>query len=121
LTVELVVAAEAGVAAPNVSLSVREHGGLAIGGVVSPTAELGWGDGPGERLLRFEIDHLPLAGGRFYLRCGLSDVETGKVVDLHDDAARFFVVPVGGETGAVQFEGRWSVQEIGASAPIGQP
>ena len=41
------------VAAPNVSLSVREHGGLAIGGVVSPTAELGWGDGPGERLLRF--------------------------------------------------------------------
>ena len=107
-TVELVVAAEAGVAAPNVSLSVREHGGLAIGGVVSPTAELGWGDGPGERLLRFEIDHLPLAGGRFYLRCGLSDVETGKVVDLHDDAARAScLVPVGGETGAVQFEGRW--------------
>ena len=121
MTVELVVAAEAGVAAPNVSLSVREHGGLAIGGVVSSTAALGWGDGPGERLLRFEIDHLPLAGGRFYLRCGLSDVETGKVVDLHDDAARFFVVPVGGETGVVQLEGRWTVQEIAASAPIGQP
>jgi ABC-type polysaccharide/polyol phosphate transport system ATPase subunit len=121
MTVELVVAAEAGIAAPNVSLDVREHGGLAIGGVVSPTAELGWGDGPGERLLRFEIDRLPLAGGRFYLRCGVADVETGKVVDLHDDAARFFVIPSGAESGAVLIEGRWTVQEIGASAPIGQP
>jgi ABC-type polysaccharide/polyol phosphate transport system ATPase subunit len=121
MTVELVVTADAGVAAPNVSLSVREHGGLAIGGVVSPTAELGWGDGSGERILRYEVDRLPLAAGRFYLRCGLSDVESGRVLDLDDDAARFFVVPVGGETGAVSFEGRWSVQEIGTSAPIGQP
>jgi ABC-type polysaccharide/polyol phosphate transport system ATPase subunit len=120
MVVELVATADAGVAPPNVSLSVREHGGLAIGGVVSPTAELGWGDGPGERILRFEVDRLPLAAGRFYLRCGLSDVETGRVLDLHDDAERFFVVPVGGETGAVNFEGRWSVQEIETSAPIGQ-
>jgi ABC-type polysaccharide/polyol phosphate transport system ATPase subunit len=121
MTVELVAASEGGIPAPNVSLSVREHGGLAIGGVVSSTAEAGWGQGPGERILRFEVDRLPLAAGRFYLRCGLSDVESGRVLDLHDDAARFFVVPVGGETGAVNFEGRWSVQEIGTSAPIGQP
>jgi len=120
MPVELVAVADAGVAAPNVSLSVREHGGLAIGGVISPTAD-GWGEGPGERLLRFEVDHLPLAAGRFYLRCGLSDVESGRVLDLQDDAARFFVVPVGGETGAVNFEGRWTVQELGTSAPIGQP
>ena len=68
MTVELVAAADAGVAAPNVSLSVREHGGLAIGGVVSPTAELGWGEGPGERILRFEVDRLPLAAGPRGLR-----------------------------------------------------
>jgi len=121
MTIELVASADAGVAPPTVSLGVREHGGLAVGGVVSPTGELGWGTGPGERILRFEVDHLPLAGGRYYLRCGLADVETGRVLDLHDDAARFFVVPTGGETGAVLFEGRWTVQEIGASAPIGHP
>jgi len=120
MTVEIAATADADVAAPSVSLGIREHGGLEVGGVVSPTAELGWGQGPGERILRFEVDRLPLAGGRYYLRCGLADVESGRVLDLHDDAARFFVVPTGAETGAVLFEGRWTVQEIGASAPIGQ-
>jgi ABC-type polysaccharide/polyol phosphate transport system ATPase subunit len=121
MTVELVVTADAGIPAPSVSLSVREHGGLAIGGVASPTAELGWVAGAGERILRFEVDRLPLVGGRFYLRCGLADIESGRVLDLQDDAVRFFVVPTGAETGAVMFEGRWSLQEIGASTPIGQP
>jgi len=120
MTVEIAATADGDVAAPSVSLGIREHGGLEVGGVVSPTAELGWGHGPGERSLRFEVDRLPLAGGRYYLRCGLADAESGRVLDLHDDAARFFVVPTGGETGAVLFEGRWTVQEIGASAPIGQ-
>ena len=35
------------------------------------------------------------------------------------DAVQFFVLPTGTETGAVLLAGRWSMQEIGASEPIG--
>ena len=36
------------------------------------TAELGWDARAGERELRFELDRLPLADGRFHLRCALA-------------------------------------------------
>ncbi len=121
ITVELLAAADEGVAPPSVSLELRDKGGLVLGGVVSSTAELGWGAGPGERLLRFEVDRLPLAEGQFHLRCALIDAEGGRLLDLHEDATRFFVFAAGPETGAVLLEGRWTVQEIGTSAPIGQP
>ncbi len=121
IIVELLTAADAGVAPPSVSLELRDKGGLVLGGVVASTAELGWGAGPGERLLRFEVDRLPLAEGQFHLRCALIDAEGGRLLDLHEDATRFFVFAAGPETGAVLLEGRWTVQEIGTSAPIGQP
>jgi ABC-type polysaccharide/polyol phosphate transport system ATPase subunit len=120
LTVELVVACEAGLSPPNVSIELREKGGLALGGVVHPTVDLGWGAGPGERLLRFEIERLPLAEGQFYMRCALIEAESGRLLDLDDEAARFFVFASGSERGALLLEGRLTVQEIGASAPIGK-
>ena len=74
----------------------------------------------GERELRFEVDRLPLAEGRFHLRVRAR--RTGERPPLHslDDALRFFVFPTGAETGAVLLDGRWTMQEIGASAPIGR-
>jgi ABC-type polysaccharide/polyol phosphate transport system ATPase subunit len=120
MTVELVATSKEGIAPPTVSLELRDHDGTALGTVVTPTADLGWGEGPGERVLRFEIERLPLAEGRFHLRCTLADSENGDLLDLHDDVVRFFVFPAGAETGAVLLEGRWTVQEIGTSAPIGQ-
>ena len=74
---------------------------------------------PGERELRFEIDRLPLAEGRFHLRCALLDGDGGRLLHSLGDAVQFFVVPTGAETGAVLLAGRWSMQEIGASEPIG--
>ena len=68
-----------------------------------------------------ESERLPLADGQFHLRCALIDTESGRLLDSHDDAARFFVFPAGAETGALLLEGRWTVQEIAASTPIGQP
>ena len=121
LTVELVTASEAGVAPPRVSLELRDSGGMVLGGVVQPTAELGWGSGAGERLLRFEVERLPLADGQFHLRCALIEAQGGRLLDSRDDILRFFVFPAGDETGSLLLEGRWTVQEIGASAPIGQP
>jgi homopolymeric O-antigen transport system ATP-binding protein len=119
VAVELVVACDAAIEAPRVSLELRDNDGTVLGGVVAATEGLGWGAAPGERLLRFEIDRLPLADGQFHLRCALIDARGGGLLHLLDDAIRFLVFPGGTETGAVLLEGRWSVQEIAASAPIG--
>jgi ABC-type polysaccharide/polyol phosphate transport system ATPase subunit len=112
-TVRLVVAADPGVAAPRVSLELRDEGGLVLGTVTQDTAELGW-NGGGERELRFRLPRLPLADGRFHLRFSLTDVATGHPLHTLDDAVRFFVFPAGVETGAVLLDGTWTLQEIGA-------
>ncbi len=119
-TVELLVGAEAALAPPRVWLELRDHDGVVLAGVTADTAALGWGDGPGERTLRFSIERLPLAEGHFHLRCGLIEAEGGRLLHSLDDLVRFFVFPVGTETGAVLLEGSWSLQENGARAQIGQ-
>jgi ABC-type polysaccharide/polyol phosphate transport system ATPase subunit len=118
-TVRLVVAANAAVRAPRVSLELRDDGGLVLGTAAQDTAALGWdATSGGERELRFHLPRLPLAEGRFHLRFALSDGETGRLLHTLDDAVRFFVFPTGAQTGAVLLDGEWSMQEIGAPAPI---
>ena len=114
-TVRLVVASDPGVAAPRVSIELRDDGGLVLGAVTQETAELGW-NGGGERELRFRLPRLPLADGRFHLRFALTDAESGHPLHTLDDAVRFFVFPAGVETGAVLLEGTWSLQEIEGAA-----
>ena len=109
----------ADVPAPQLSLELRDDDGVALGGVTVATADLGWDGRAGERELRFEVDRLPLAEGRFHLRCALLDGDGGRLLHSLGDAVQFFVVPTGAETGAVLLAGRWSMQEIGASEPIG--
>jgi ABC-type polysaccharide/polyol phosphate transport system ATPase subunit len=117
--VELLVAAEEHVAAPLVSLELRDDDGVALAGLTQPTAELGWPGRAGECTLRFEVDRLPLAEGRFHLRAALVDADGERLLHTLDDAARFFVFPPGGESGPVLLAGRWSLEEIAASEPIG--
>jgi len=117
-TVRLVVSAEPGLAPPVVTLELRDDGGLVLGTAGAETGALGWPGGSGERELRFRLPRLPLADGRFHLRFALVDAETGGLLHSLDDAVRFFVFPAGGQTGAVLLEGDWSLQEIGAGAPI---
>ena len=117
LVVELVVASESSVAPPLLSLELRDDDGVVLAGLSQSTAELGWRSG-GERTLRFEIDRLPLAEGRFHLRGALVEAEGGRLLHTLDDAASFFVFPAGGETGSVLLTGRWSLEEIPSSEPI---
>jgi ABC-type polysaccharide/polyol phosphate transport system ATPase subunit len=118
LTVRLVVAADEGVEPPRVSLELRDDDGVVLGAATQATAELGWSTHAGKRELRFDLDRLPLADGRFHLRFALVDADGSRLLHTLDDAARFLVFPSGGETGAVLLDGRWSLQEIGARAPI---
>ncbi len=113
-TVRLVVAVDPGVAAPRVSLELRDDGGLVLGTVTQDTSALGW-NGGGERELRFRLPRLPLADGRFHLRFSLTDAASGRPLHTLDDAVRFFVFPAGAETGAVLLDGTWTLQEIAAT------
>ena len=117
--VQLRIASEPHVAAPRLSLELRDDDGVVLGGVSVATAELGWDARAGEREIRFELDRLPLAEGRFHLRCSVLDGDGGRLLHSLGDAVQFFVLPTGTESGAVLLAGRWSMQEIGASTPIG--
>ncbi len=118
---ELVVASDANVPPPGVSLELRDNGGVVLGGLTQATAPLGWGAEHGTRTLRFAMERLPLADGHFHLRCALVEADGGRLLHSLDDAVQFFVFPAGTETGAILLDGRWTLQEIDASAPIGSP
>jgi lipopolysaccharide transport system ATP-binding protein len=117
LVVRLVVASERDVSPPSVSLELRDDHGVVLGMVTQSTAELGWDGRGGTRELRFELDALPLADGRFHLRFSLVEPD-GKLLHSLDDAVSFLVFPTGVETGSVLLAGRWSMQEIASSETI---
>ena len=91
----LVIQSDDRVDAPVVSLELRDDGGLVLGSVSQGTDELGWRRVAGERELRFRLERLPLADGRFHLRLALADAASGRLLHSLDDAVRFFVFPVG--------------------------
>jgi hypothetical protein len=117
LTVRLRVASERGLAAPRLTLELRDDDGVVLGAVAHDLGRSGW-NGAGEHDVRFRLDRLPLADGRFHLRFALTDPQTGTLLHTLDDAARFFVFPGGEATGAVLLDGAWSVEENRAGAPI---
>jgi ABC-type polysaccharide/polyol phosphate transport system ATPase subunit len=118
LTLRIVVAADATVSAPRVALELRDDGGLVLASASQDTAQLGWDGAAGERELKFQVPHLPLADGRFHVRVALTDAVNGHPLHALDDALRLYVFPVGGATGAVLLEGSWTMEETGSSAPI---
>jgi len=121
VTVRLLVDTDPGLPAPRVSLELRDDGGLVLGAAARDTADLGWNGGDGERELRYRIERLPLADGRFHLRFALADARDGRLLHTLDDAVRFFVFPAGEQTGAILLDGSWALQEIAAPAPTPRP
>jgi len=115
-TVRLVIAADENVAPPNVSLELRDDGGLVLGAASQDTGALGW-SGAGEFELRFRMAMLPLADGRFHLRVSLVDAQGDRLLHTLEDALRFFVFPSGAETGLVLLDGEWTLQETAGRAP----
>jgi hypothetical protein len=67
--------------------------------------------GEGERSVRFRMDELPLADGRFHLRLGVTDESGEHVYHWLDDALVFVVYPGGAERGVVRLEGSWQLVE----------
>ena len=107
------------VAPPRVSLELRDNDGVVLGGVVQPTAELGWGARRRRaRSCGSRSTACRSPRGSFHLRCALVDGDGGgcctcSTTRLASSSSRPAPRPA-----PVLLEGRWSVQEIAASAPI---
>jgi ABC-type polysaccharide/polyol phosphate transport system ATPase subunit len=105
---------------PRLAWELRAKGGILLAAGNVDTADHGWSDG--EPLpLRFEIDRLPLADGRFTVRLALTDPESGRLLHHLDEAASFLVYPDGGERGVVRVDGRWTREETATAAELGFP
>ena len=105
------VAATDGIPPPRLQLELRDDAGALVAGQAVDLRELGWAAGNGERGIRFEIDSLPLADGRFHLRLGLTDESGEHLYHQLDDALAFVVYPAGEERGVVRFAGSWALEE----------
>jgi len=116
LALRLRIGAERPLPPPRLSLEFRDASGLLVAGAGQSTAELGWDDDVPELTVRFDVEQLPLADGRFHLRLGLTDETGERLYHWLDDALSFVVYPAGEERGVVRLEGRWSTEEIGAQA-----
>ena len=108
LALRLRVSADTPVPPLRVSLELRDVSGLLVAGSGHLVGEPG--------VVRFDVDELPLADGRFRIRLGLTDAEGERVFHWLDDALEFIVYPGGDSSGVVRLEGRWSGEEITAQA-----
>jgi ABC-type polysaccharide/polyol phosphate transport system ATPase subunit len=100
-----------GVPPPRLQLELRDDAGTLVAGEAMDLRELGWAAGRAEQTVRFEIDSLPLADGRFHLRLGLTDETGERLYHWLDDALVFVVYPGGEERGVVRFAGSWAIGE----------
>ena len=116
--VRLRVAAERSIDPPRLSYELRDEAGMLVAGGSADTVDLGWGAGPGTRILRFDVDRLPLADGRFHLRFGLADAAGQHLYHWLDDALAFVVYPGGEERGVVRLEGTWTMEESALAAEL---
>ena len=91
-----------------ISFEVRDSTGLLVAGSGHSPETLG--------TVRFDVERLPLADGRFRVRLGLTDESGEQVYHWLDDALDFIVYPAGDERGVVRLEGEWSGEEIAAQA-----
>ena len=76
-----------GAPAPRLRYELRDEAGILLAAGLAGLGELGW-DGAGDLALRFEVERLPLADGRFHFRLALTDPESGRLLHHLDEAAR---------------------------------
>jgi ABC-type polysaccharide/polyol phosphate transport system ATPase subunit len=118
LSLRVHLVADARLPAPRLTYDLRDEAGRLIAGGAVETAELGWPEGVGELDVRFDVDALPLADGRFEVALGLADAGGEHLYHQLSHAASFYVVPSGVERGPVLLDGRWSREEVGAPAEV---
>jgi ABC-type polysaccharide/polyol phosphate transport system ATPase subunit len=105
------VAVSDGLPPPRLQLELRDDAGALVAGEAVDLRELGWSPGGGEQTVRFDLESLPLADGRFHLRLGLTNEGGEHLYHWLDDALVFIVYPGDDERGVVRFEGTWMIEQ----------
>jgi ABC-type polysaccharide/polyol phosphate transport system ATPase subunit len=100
-----------GVPPPRLQLELRDDAGTLVAGEAVDLRALGWQPHAAEEVVRYELQSLPLAEGRFHLRLGLTDESGERLYHWLDDALVFIVYPGDDERGVVRFEGSWTIEE----------
>jgi ABC-type polysaccharide/polyol phosphate transport system ATPase subunit len=100
-----------GLPPPKLQLELRDDAGTLVAGEAVDLRTLGWEPLKREQVVRFEVDSLPLADGRFHLRLGLTDESGERLYHWLEDALVFIVYPGDDERGVVRFEGTWRIEE----------
>jgi ABC-type polysaccharide/polyol phosphate transport system ATPase subunit len=108
LTLRLRVVGDGAPTPLRISFELRDATGLLVAASGHTLAGLG--------AVRFDVDRLPLADGRFRARIGLTDETGERVYHWLDDALDFIVYPAGDERGVVRLAGEWSGEEITVEA-----
>ena len=111
VTITLELIGERPVPAPVLSLEVRDLGGSLLGASQRDLGELGWDGTPGERELRFAVEHLPLGEGEFQISVALTDAVGARRYHRVDGAAHFSVDPSDDARGALRLEGDWELAD----------
>jgi ABC-type polysaccharide/polyol phosphate transport system ATPase subunit len=106
------------VPAPRLAFELHDETGRVLAGGTVDTGELGWDGASGAVPVRFDVDAIPLADGRFELSLGLTDETGAHLYHQLSHAASFVVYPAGDERGAVLLQGRWSRGDVGAAAEL---
>ena len=118
LTLKLQIVATHALPAPRLTLELRDESGLLLAAHVQETSELGWDETARRISLRFDVERLPLAEGRFHLRLGLTDSTGSRHFHWLDGVSPFVVYPSGGERGPVRLVGTWATEESARAAEI---
>jgi ABC-type polysaccharide/polyol phosphate transport system ATPase subunit len=116
MVVRLRLRAEVAVAAPLLSLELRDAGGALLGSSALDLDEVGWSGEPSEQLLRFSIESLPLAAGSFQLGITLTDKTGSRRFHRMDRSAEFTIVADDSARGMLRFEGEWQAEGAGVGA-----
>ena len=101
---------------PRLTYELRDESARLLAGGALDLADLGWEGG--ELPLRFDVDSLPLADGRFELALGLTDADGAHLYHQLSHASSFVVYPSGGERGALLLDGRWSREDARAEGEL---
>ena len=103
---------------PGSRYELRDDADRLLAGGGLDVEDVGWPDGPGDVSLRFDLDALPLANGRFHFSLALAGPESGHLYHRLERVAPFVVDSSAGERGSVALDGRWSAGEVGAAAEL---
>ena len=103
----------------SVSLELRDDDGVVLGGVSAGDRRARLGrPAPASASSASSSTGCRSPTGRFHLRCALVGGDGGRLLHSSTTPSASSSSRPARETGAVLLDGRWSMQEIGASAPI---